>query len=181
VHIDVRPGQGWRRLARTRPQIALQRHLPGSRRQTATHRRLGVRAHRGRRLQPPRLPASAIGFLRRAIAFYRRHGIEVERILTDNGSAHRAVIHAVVCRQLGIRHIRIRPYRPQTNGRAERFIRTLLNGWAYSAIYGSSQERTRAFDGWLCTTTIADNTQPSAANPGQQNQPARVGPTPRRQ
>ena len=93
--------------------------------------------------------STAAGFLRRAIAYYRRHGITVERVLTDNGSAYRGVVHAVACRQLGIRHIRTRPYRPQTNGKAERFIRTLINGWAYAAIYRSSQERTRALDGWL--------------------------------
>jgi transposase InsO family protein len=93
--------------------------------------------------------STAIGFLRRAAGFYRRHGIEVERILTDNGSAYRATVHAIACRQLGIRHIRTRPYRPQTNGKAERFIRTLINDWAHGAIYGSSQERTRALDGWL--------------------------------
>ena len=93
--------------------------------------------------------SSAIAFLRRAVVFYRRHGVEVERILTDNGSAYRALIHAVACRQLGLRHLRTRPYRPQTNGKAERFIRTLTNSWAYGAIYASSQERTRALDGWL--------------------------------
>ena len=93
--------------------------------------------------------ATAIGFLQRAIAFYRRHGITVERVLTDNGSCYRATIHALACRRLGVRHLRTRPYRPQTNGKAERFIRTLLNGWAYGAIYGSSIERTRALDGWL--------------------------------
>ena len=92
---------------------------------------------------PP--PASS----RRAVAFYRRHGIRVERVLTDNGACYRSIIHALACRQLGIRHLRTRPYRPQTNGKAERFIRTLLNGWAYGAIYGSSHERTAALDGWL--------------------------------
>lgn len=92
---------------------------------------------------------TAIGFLRRALAFYRRHGIQVERLLTDNGSAYVSVRHALACRQLGIRHLRTRPYRPQTNGKAERFIRTLLAGWAYGAVYGSSQERTAALDGWL--------------------------------
>ena len=92
---------------------------------------------------------TAIGFLRRAVAFYARHGITVERLLTDNGSAYRATIHALACKALGIRHLRTRPYRPQTNGKAERFIRTLLNGWAHGAIYGSSHERTKALDGWL--------------------------------
>ena len=92
---------------------------------------------------------SAAGFLRRAVAFYRRHGITVEGVLTDNGSCYRGVVHALICRQLGLRHLRTRPYRPQTNGKAERFIRTLLAGWAYGAIYGSSNERTAALDGWL--------------------------------
>jgi transposase InsO family protein len=92
---------------------------------------------------------TAAGFLHRATGFYRRHGIEVERVLSDNGSCYRSTIHALACRRLGIRHLRTRPYRPQTNGKAERFIRTLLNGWAYGAIYGSSRERTAALDGWL--------------------------------
>src|SRR5918994_312487 len=92
---------------------------------------------------------SAIGFLHRALAFYARHGISVERVLTDNGSAYRSARHALACRRLGIRHSRTRPYRPQTNGKAERFIRTMLNGWAYGAIYRSSNERTAALDGWL--------------------------------
>ena len=98
---------------------------------------------------PDEKAATAIGFLRRAAAYYRRHNITVEAILTDNGSAYTATIHALTCRQLGIRHLRTRPRRPQTNGKAERFIRTLLNGWAYGAIYGSSHERTHALDGWL--------------------------------
>ena len=92
---------------------------------------------------------TAVCFLRRALAFYDRYGIHVERVLSDNGSAYRSVIHAIACRQLGIKHLRTRPYRPQTNGKAERFIRTLLAGWAYGAIYGSSRERTAALDGWL--------------------------------
>jgi transposase InsO family protein len=98
---------------------------------------------------PDEKATTAIGFLRRAIAYYRRHGITVERLLTDNGSAYVSALHALACRQLGIRHSRTRPYRPQTNGKAERFIRTLLEGWAHGAIYGSSQERTTALDGWL--------------------------------
>jgi transposase InsO family protein len=93
--------------------------------------------------------ATAVGFLRRATAFYARHGITIERVLTDNGSPYRSTIHAIACRALGIRHLRTRPRRPQTNGKAERFIRTMLTGWAYGAIYGSSRERTAALDGWL--------------------------------
>src|SRR6476659_3163213 len=93
--------------------------------------------------------ASAAGFLRRAVAFYRRYGITVERVITDNGGCYRAVLHALVCRLLGIKHLRPRPYRPQTNGKVERFIRTMLAAWAYGPIYGSSRERTAALDGWL--------------------------------
>jgi transposase InsO family protein len=92
---------------------------------------------------------TAIAFLRRAVAFFERHGICVQGLLTDNGSPYRSTIHAIACRALSIRHLRTRPRRPQTNGKAERFIRTMLNGWAYGAIYGSSRERTAALDGWL--------------------------------
>jgi transposase len=93
--------------------------------------------------------STAIGFLRRAVAHYTTHGITIERLITDNGSAYRSTIHAIACRTLAIRHLRTRPYRPQTNGKAERFIRTLLGGWAYGAIYRSSSERTAALAGWL--------------------------------
>ena len=93
--------------------------------------------------------ATAVAFLRRAIAFFKRHGIVVERVITDNGAPYRSAPHAIACRLLGVRHLRTRPYRPQTNGKAERFIRTMLTGWAYGAIYASSQERTAALDGWL--------------------------------
>jgi transposase InsO family protein len=92
---------------------------------------------------------TAIAFLARAVAFYRRHGITVERLITDNGSAYRSTVHAIACRAMGIRHLRTRPYRPQTNGKAERFIRTLLGGWAYGALYRNSTERTAALDAWL--------------------------------
>jgi len=98
---------------------------------------------------PDEKAATAVGFLRRALGFYRRHGIEVERVMTDNGSAYRSTIHAIACRALGVRHLRTRPYRPQTNGKAERFIRTMLGGWVYGAIYRSSTERTAALEGWL--------------------------------
>ena len=92
---------------------------------------------------------TAIGFLARAIAFFERHGVNVERVLTDNGSAYVSTIHALACKTLGIRHLRTRPRRPQTNGKAERFIRSLLGGWAYGALYRNSSQRAAALDGWL--------------------------------
>jgi transposase InsO family protein len=92
---------------------------------------------------------TAIGFLHRAVKHYASYGVTVERLITDNGSAYRSAVHAIACRTLGIRHLRTRPYRPQTNGKAERFIRTLLGGWAYGAIYASSHERTAALGGWI--------------------------------
>jgi transposase InsO family protein len=98
---------------------------------------------------PDERATTAIAFLRRAVAFFRRHGIHVEQLLTDNGSAYRSAIHAIACRTLGIRHLRTRPRRPQTNGKAERFIRTMLGEWAYAAIYRTSPERTAALEGFL--------------------------------
>src|SRR4051812_34986169 len=98
---------------------------------------------------PDEKATTAVGFLRRAVAFYERHGMTVEELITDNGSPYRSAVHALACRLLGIRHLRTRPRRPQTNGKAERFIRTMLAGWAYGAIYATSAERTAALDGWL--------------------------------
>jgi transposase InsO family protein len=93
--------------------------------------------------------STAIGFLKRAKTFFASYDVPVEGVLTDNGSPYRSAVHAIACRALGIRHLRTRPRRPQTNGKAERFIRTMLGGWAYGAIYGSSTERTAALEGWL--------------------------------
>ncbi|HXK20272.1 MAG TPA: integrase core domain-containing protein, partial [Polyangiaceae bacterium] len=92
---------------------------------------------------------TAAGFLCRAVVFFRRYGIRVERVLTDNGPCYRAIVHALACKTLGIRHLRTRPYRPRTNGKAERFIRTLIDGWAYGAVYRTSDERVAALAGWL--------------------------------
>jgi transposase InsO family protein len=98
---------------------------------------------------PDEKSATVIGFLKRVLAFYRSHGIAVERLMTDNGGAYCSAAHALACRAMGIRHIRTRPYRPQTNGKAERFIRTMLREWAYAAVYGSSPERAAALSGWI--------------------------------
>jgi transposase InsO family protein len=160
VHIDVKRlarikgGAGWRVRDRRQHHNATFIDAAGKRRRTVGYEYVHVAVDDYSRLAYAEVladekAASAIAFLRRAVAFYAAHGITVERILTDNGSAYRAMMHRVACRQLGIRHHRTRAYRPQTNGKAERFIRTLLDNWAYAAIYGSSQERTRALDGWL--------------------------------
>jgi transposase InsO family protein len=92
---------------------------------------------------------TAVGFLRRGIAWLQSMGVEVERVMTDNGSAYRSHAHALACRELGLRHLRTRPYRPRTNGKAERFIQTLQNEWAYGRVYGNSAERTAALPAFL--------------------------------
>lgn len=88
-------------------------------------------------------------FLRRAVAWFAERGVRVERVMTDNGSPYISTVHATACRELGVRHLRTRPYRPQTNGKAERFIQTMLREWAYGRIYASSAERHAALGGWL--------------------------------
>jgi transposase InsO family protein len=95
--------------------------------------------------------STAIAFLRRAVAFYAAHGIRAQRVMTDNGAAYRSIAHALACRALSIRHLRTRPRRPRTNGKAERFIKTMIAGWNDGAIYGTSHERAAALDGWLWT------------------------------
>jgi transposase InsO family protein len=69
--------------------------------------------------------------------------------MTDNGNAYRSTLHALACRKLGLGHIRTRPYRPQTNGKAERFIQTALREWAYGRLYRNSHERSQALRAWL--------------------------------
>jgi transposase InsO family protein len=92
---------------------------------------------------------TSVAFLRRAVAWFAEQGVKVERVMTDNGSPYVSAVHATTCRELGIRHLRTRPYRPQTNGKAERFIQTMLREWAYGRLYGSSAERRQALPGWL--------------------------------
>jgi len=92
---------------------------------------------------------TAAAFLRRAIAWLKSMGINPERVLSDNGACYRARAHAAACRELGLRHSFTRPYRPRTNGKAERFIKTLTHRWAYGAIYANSHDRAGALPGWL--------------------------------
>ena len=160
VHVDVKKlgriegGAGWRVRDRKQHYNPTRTDAAGRRRHTVGWEYVHVAVDDYSRLAyvevlADETGATAVAFLERAVAFFARYGIQVERVLTDNGSAYRSVVHALACRTLGIRHIRTRAYRPQTNGKAERFIRTMLNGWAYGAIYGSSSERTTALDGWL--------------------------------
>jgi len=91
----------------------------------------------------------AIAFLERAVAWFGTRGVRVERVMSDNGSAYKAHAFAATCHRLGLRHLRTRPYTPRTNGKAERFIQTLLREWAYVKAYPSSTRRRRALAPWL--------------------------------
>jgi transposase InsO family protein len=91
----------------------------------------------------------AVAFLSRAVAWYRAQGVEPEAVLTDNGTAYRSHRWRERCGELGLRHLRTRPYTPRTNGKAERFIQTMLRQWAYRYVYPTSAHRARALSGWL--------------------------------
>ena len=92
---------------------------------------------------------SAITFLKEAVAYYRSLGMKVTGIMTDNGSCYRAKAFARACGKLGLKHIFTRPYRPQTNGKAERFIQTVLREWAYARAYDTSDQRAKNLPIWL--------------------------------
>jgi len=162
IHIDVKKlgrihgGAGKRVTGHKRNPARFRRDLDGVDRQVVGWEYVHIAIDDATRLAyaevlPDEKASTAIAFLRRALQFFKRHGMHVRELLTDNGSAYRSAVHAIACRTLGIRHLRTRPRRPQTNGKAERFIRTMLGGWAYGAIYASSAERTAALDGWLWT------------------------------
>jgi len=92
---------------------------------------------------------TAAAFLRRAVGWFANNGITVRRVLSDNGSCYRSKAHAEACHELGLRHSFTRPYRPRTNGKAERLIRTLIDEWAYGRLYGNNQERRDSLTAWL--------------------------------
>ena len=92
---------------------------------------------------------TAIGVLRRAVSWFADRGVTVERVLSDNGSAYKSHAWRDACIDLGITAKKTRPYRPQTNGKIERFHRTLADGWAYAKLYPSETERRKALPGWL--------------------------------
>jgi transposase InsO family protein len=92
---------------------------------------------------------SAVTFLRAAIAYYEKLGVKVSRVMTDNGPCYQAKTFVQACRDLGLRHIRTRPYTPRTNGKAERFIQTALREWAYAVAYPTSEHRAQELPIWL--------------------------------
>lgn len=166
IHVDVTKfgnipdGGGWRYVGRTQ----------GRHNAEATARRTGERGKRYRPLigtayvhtvidDHSRLAyaeictderaATAIGVMQRAVAWFADHGVSVERVLSDNGSAYKSHAWRDACAELGITPKRTRPYRPQTNGKIERFHRTLADGWAYARFYESTEQRNTALPTWL--------------------------------
>lgn len=99
-------------------------------------------------MKPNERKGSAIAFLRRSVTYFSGLGVRIKRVLTDNGSAFRSKRFATACRKLGLRHGFTRPYRPQTNGKAERFIQSALREWAYGIPYHHSSERTAMLARW---------------------------------
>ena len=109
---------------------------------------------------PDERQASACVFLTRALAFFQAHGVKVERVMTDNGSAYRSHLFKAQLAAAGCKHIRTRPYTPRTNGKAERFIQTSLREWAYRNAYQTSAERTQAMLPWI---NAYNHTRPHSA------------------
>jgi transposase InsO family protein len=159
VHIDIKTlgrislrGAGHRVVGHRKSQVY--RRIDGRQRQLTGYEYVHVAVDDHSRLAYAEVledltAACAIAFLERALAWFGEHGIAVKAVMTDNGSAYVAHAHRAALRALGIRHLRIRPGRPRTNGKAERFIQTLLNEWAYARVYGSSAERTGWLPRWL--------------------------------
>jgi transposase InsO family protein len=159
VHVDIkklgcisRLGAGHRVLGHRKSQYA--RRIDGRLRQLTGFEYLHVMIDDRTRLAYAEVlddltAACAIAFLRRAVAWFAQRGVRVQAVMSDNGSCYIAHAYAAALHQLGLTHLRIRPRRPRTNGKAERLIQTLLNEWAYARIYGSSQERTAALPLYL--------------------------------
>src|SRR5690606_24103339 len=97
---------------------------------------------------PDERKESAVAFLAAAVAYYASLGVTVSRVMTDNGSCYIAKAFAKACRDLGLKHVRTRPYTPRTNGKAERFIQTALREWAYAVAYPTSRHRAEAMPIW---------------------------------
>ncbi|MXG89777.1 IS481 family transposase [Nocardioides sp. YIM 123512] len=157
LHVDVKKlgrvpdGGGWRYVGKQQGTKNTRTKTNTSRRGTCylhtvidDHSRVAyVEAHDDERKE------TAAGVLRRAVAWFRARGVTVERVLSDNGSAYKSHHWRAVCAELGITPKRTRPYRPQTNGKIERFHRTLAEGWAFKKFYSSETARLAALPGWV--------------------------------
>ena len=108
------------------------------------HSRLGLAE-----IMPDEKKQSAVAFLEAAIAWYKRFGIAVERVMTDNGACYKSHAFRDACKRLGLKHIRTKPYTPRTNGKAERFIQSSLREWAYARAYQNSGQRAEQLPYWL--------------------------------
>jgi transposase InsO family protein len=154
VHVDIKPlgrisvlGAGHRVVGHRKSQH--ERWVGGKRHRPTGYEYVHVMVDDHSRLAYAEVlegltAACAVTFLRRAVAWFAARGVEIRAVMTDNGSCYVAHAHRAAVRELGLRHLRIKPYRPRTNGKAERFIQTLLNEWAFVRLYGSSAERTAA-------------------------------------
>ena len=100
-------------------------------------------------IMPDEKAKSATAFLKAAVAYYNSLGVTVAGVMTDNGSCYKAFAFRRACKRLGLRHIRTRPYTPQTNGKAERFIQTALREWAYAKAYDTSRQRAAELPHWM--------------------------------
>jgi transposase InsO family protein len=154
VHVDIKQlgrisvrGAGHRMVGHRKSQFAPRQH--GSHRGVTRYEYVHVMVDDHSRLAyaevlPTLTARCAVSFLRRAVAWFADRGVVIRAVMSDNGSAYVAHAHRKALAELGLKHLRIRPYRPRTNGKAERFIQTLLHEWAYARIYGTSAERARA-------------------------------------
>lgn len=169
----------WRELEPQRPVVRYEREHPGELIHIDTkklgrigvpgHRVTGIRCHRTRGIgweyvhvaiddasrvalaatADDEQQQTAVAFLEQVVAYYAKRGVRVQRVMTDNGPAYRSLAFAAACRRLGIKHLYTRPYTPQTNGKAERFIQTALREWAYAMSYETSAQRRAALGAWL--------------------------------
>jgi transposase InsO family protein len=159
LHADVKKlgnipdGGGWRFLGRQAGMVNRHRHQPARTPQMGTafvhtvlddHSRVAyAEIHDDERAE------TAVAVLQRAVAWFAARGVSTRRVLTDNGSCYRSRAWRDACADLGITPKRTRPYRPQTNGKIERFHRTMTNGWAFRRFYASETARRNALPAWL--------------------------------